>query len=58
MSLCAERSWPLDGSLEPHPVDENKLYYDAVGGRNEKNMIYGLGSTQNVFYEPSSRCGS
>ncbi|KAK1368587.1 hypothetical protein POM88_034679 [Heracleum sosnowskyi] len=53
VNLRAERSQPTDGSLVPQSVDENKLYYDVVGGRNEKNMIYGLGSTQNIYYEPS-----
>ncbi|KAK1403709.1 hypothetical protein POM88_003314 [Heracleum sosnowskyi] len=50
VNLRAERSQPTDGSLVPQSVDENKLYYDAVGGRNK---IYGLGSTQNIYYEPS-----
>ncbi|KAK1364161.1 hypothetical protein POM88_039722 [Heracleum sosnowskyi] len=53
-TLRAERSKPTDGSSLPQPVDENKLYYDAVGGRNKRNMVYGIGSTQNIFYEPSS----
>lgn len=52
VNLRAERSQPIDGV--PQSVDENKLYYDAVGGRNEKNRIYGLGSTQNIYYDPSS----
>lgn len=50
MSLRAEHSHPIDGSSLTQPVDENRLYYDAVGGRNEKNKIYGLGSTQNIFF--------
>ncbi|KAK1387558.1 hypothetical protein POM88_015736 [Heracleum sosnowskyi] len=54
VNLRAERSQPVNGSSVPQSVDENKLYYDVVGGRNEKNMIYGLGSTQNIFYDPSS----
>ncbi|KAK1373785.1 hypothetical protein POM88_029978 [Heracleum sosnowskyi] len=35
-------------------VDENQLYYDAVGDRNSRNMIYGIGSSQDLFYAPSS----
>ncbi|KAK1387060.1 hypothetical protein POM88_015238 [Heracleum sosnowskyi] len=53
-SLRAERSRPADGSSTPQSVDENQLFYDAVGGRNSKNRIYGLGSSQDLFYAPSS----
>ncbi|KAK1356981.1 hypothetical protein POM88_050237 [Heracleum sosnowskyi] len=53
-ALHSERSQPTDGSSLPQPVDENKLYYDAVSGRNKRNMVYGIGSTQNIFYETSS----
>ena len=53
-TLRAKRSQPVDGSSEPQPVDENKLYSDVVGGRNKRNRIYGLGSSQDIFYEPSS----
>ncbi|KAK1359004.1 hypothetical protein POM88_043478 [Heracleum sosnowskyi] len=53
-SLRAERSQPADGSSTPQPVDENQLFYDAVGGRNSRNKIYGLGSSQDLFYAPSS----
>ncbi|KAK1398300.1 hypothetical protein POM88_008163 [Heracleum sosnowskyi] len=54
-SLRAERSRHADGSSTPQSVDENQLFYDAVGGRNSKNRIYGLGSSQDLFYAPSSR---
>ncbi|KAK1402917.1 hypothetical protein POM88_002522 [Heracleum sosnowskyi] len=53
-ALRDERSRPIDGSSTPQPVDENQLYYDAVGGRNSRNKIYGIGSSQNLFYAPSS----
>ncbi|KAK1402563.1 hypothetical protein POM88_002168 [Heracleum sosnowskyi] len=53
-ALCDERSRPVDGSSTPRPVDEKQLYYDAVGGRYSGNMIYGIGSSQNLFYAPSS----
>lgn len=53
-ALRAERSQAVDGSSPAQPVDENKLFYDAVGGRNNRNKIYGLGATQNIFYGPSS----
>ncbi|KAK1360948.1 hypothetical protein POM88_045422 [Heracleum sosnowskyi] len=53
-ALRAERCQPTDGSSIPQLVDENRLFYDAVGGRNKRNMIYGLGSTQDIFYGPSS----
>ncbi|KAK1356371.1 hypothetical protein POM88_049627 [Heracleum sosnowskyi] len=33
---------------------ENQLFYDAVGGQNSKNRIYGLGSSYDLFYAPSS----
>ncbi|KAK1357109.1 hypothetical protein POM88_050365 [Heracleum sosnowskyi] len=53
-SLRAERSRPADGSSTPQSVDENQLFYDAVGGRKSKNRIYGLGSSQDLFYAPSN----
>lgn len=53
-ALRAERSQPADGSSTPQPVDENQLFYDAVGGRNSRNRIYGLGSLQDIIYAPSS----
>ncbi|KAK1364304.1 hypothetical protein POM88_039865 [Heracleum sosnowskyi] len=36
-TLRAERSQPIEGSSIPQPVDENQLFYEAVGGRNKKN---------------------
>ncbi|KAK1366437.1 hypothetical protein POM88_041998 [Heracleum sosnowskyi] len=40
VNLRAERSQPTDGSLVPQSVDENKLYYDAVGvNDNETNTF-------------------
>ncbi|KAK1379955.1 hypothetical protein POM88_026699 [Heracleum sosnowskyi] len=53
-ALRAERSRPIDGSSTPQLVDENQFYYDAVGGRNNRNRIYGIGSSQDLFYAPSS----
>ncbi|KAK1391806.1 hypothetical protein POM88_010862 [Heracleum sosnowskyi] len=53
-ALRDERSRPVDVSSTPRPVDENQLYYDVVGGRNSRNKIYGIGSSQNLFYAPSS----
>ena len=53
-TVRAERSQPVDGSSEPQPVDENSLYYAVVGGHDERNRIYGLGSSQSIFYGPSS----
>lgn len=54
IALRVERSRPADGSSTPQVVDENQLFYDAVGGRNSRNMIYGIGSSQDIFYGPSS----
>ncbi|KAK1378583.1 hypothetical protein POM88_025327 [Heracleum sosnowskyi] len=53
-ALRDERSRPVDGSSTPRPVDENQLYYDALSGRNSRNKIYGIGSSQNLFYALSS----
>ena len=30
------------------------MYYAVVGGHDERNRIYGLGSSQSIFYGPSS----
>ena len=53
-TLRNERSQPSDGSSIPQLIDENRLFYDAVGGRNKRNRIYGIGSSHDTFYEPSS----
>ncbi|XP_074352525.1 uncharacterized protein LOC141691660 [Apium graveolens] len=39
---------------ESQPIDPNKVFYQAVGGHNQKNIVYGLGSSQNLFYAPGS----
>ncbi|KAK1381748.1 hypothetical protein POM88_019483 [Heracleum sosnowskyi] len=52
-TLRAERSKPVDGSSVPQPVDDLMLYYDAIGGRNKRNRIYGIGSSVDIFYEPN-----
>lgn len=40
---------PIEGSSITQPVDEIQLFYDAVGGRNKRNQIYDLGSSQEFF---------
>ncbi|KAK1379180.1 hypothetical protein POM88_025924 [Heracleum sosnowskyi] len=49
-SLRRQYSQNIDGSGVSQPIDEWKLYLDAVGGKNKKNIIYGLGSSQLMFY--------
>ncbi|KAK1389980.1 hypothetical protein POM88_018158 [Heracleum sosnowskyi] len=51
--LRVEHSQPIEGSI-PQPVDENQLFYEAVGGRNKRNRIYGIGSSHDIFYESRS----
>ncbi|KAL8148811.1 hypothetical protein AgCh_005978 [Apium graveolens] len=36
------------------PVDRNALFLKAVGGPDKKNRVYGLGSSQNIFYKPKT----
>ncbi|KAK1365179.1 hypothetical protein POM88_040740 [Heracleum sosnowskyi] len=50
------RSQPLEGSSEPQHVDEDQLFFDAVGGLDNRNRIYGLGSLQNIIYGSQSSC--
>ncbi|XP_074380847.1 uncharacterized protein LOC141721694 [Apium graveolens] len=35
-------------------VDRNALFLKAVGGPDEKNRVYGLGSSQSIFYKPKT----
>ena len=30
------------------------MYYEVVGGHNKKNIVYGLGSSQDLFYGPGN----
>lgn len=39
---------------ESHPIDPNKVYYQVVGGRNQKNIVYEFGSSHNFFYAPGN----
>ncbi|KAL8124451.1 uncharacterized protein LOC141718113 [Apium graveolens] len=36
------------------PVDRNALFLKAVGGPDKKNRVYGLGSSQSIFYKPKT----
>lgn len=49
-SLRMQHTQNVDESTVSQPIDEWKLYLDAVGGKNKKNIIYGLGSSQTIFY--------
>lgn len=60
-----ELSQNVNDSAVAQPIDENKLYFDVVGGKNKKNVVYGIGSSQSIFYGPkkshdisASRIGS
>ncbi|KAK1370788.1 hypothetical protein POM88_036880 [Heracleum sosnowskyi] len=57
-TLRVERSKPVDGSSVPQPVDEIMLYYDAIGGRNKRNKVYGIGSSVDIFYESNGNTSS
>ncbi|KAK1377005.1 hypothetical protein POM88_033198 [Heracleum sosnowskyi] len=57
-TLRVECSKPVDGSSVPQPVDEIMLYYDAIGGRNKRNRVYGIGSSVDIFYEPNGNTSS
>ncbi|KAK1369544.1 hypothetical protein POM88_035636 [Heracleum sosnowskyi] len=57
-TLRAERSKPADGLSVPQPVNEIMLYYDAIGGRNKRNRVYGIGSSVDIFYEPNGNTSS
>lgn len=35
-------------------MDKNALFLKAVGGPNKKNRVYGVGSSQNIFYQSKS----
>ncbi|XP_074324507.1 uncharacterized protein LOC141661404 [Apium graveolens] len=48
--LLKQNSQKVDGSAESQIVDEVGAYFDAVGGRNKKYRVYGIGSSQNIFY--------
>lgn len=52
------RSQPLEGSSEPQPVDEDQLFLDAVGGPDNRNRVYGMGSLQSIIYGPQSSCNT
>ncbi|KAL8115495.1 hypothetical protein AgCh_022119 [Apium graveolens] len=54
LTLRSEGSQPTDDSLTPLAVDENQLFYDVVGGRDSRNRVYGLESSHDIYYEPSS----
>lgn len=36
------------------PVDRNALFLEAVGGPDKKNRVYGVGSSQSLFYKSST----
>ena len=33
------------------PVDKNALFLEATGGPDKKKRVYGVGSSQNLFYQ-------
>ncbi|KAK1364534.1 hypothetical protein POM88_040095 [Heracleum sosnowskyi] len=48
-----ELSQNVNDSAVEQPIDENKLYFDVVGEKNKKNVVYGIGSSQSIFYGPN-----
>ncbi|KAL8089647.1 hypothetical protein AgCh_039218 [Apium graveolens] len=45
-----QHSENVDDSLESQPIDELEVYIDVVGGRTKENIVYGIGSSQTLFY--------
>ncbi|KAL8090291.1 hypothetical protein AgCh_039676 [Apium graveolens] len=39
-------------------VDKNALFLQVVGRPDKKNRVYGLGSSQNIFYQPKTPCAT
>lgn len=37
------------------PYDRNEVFLEAVGGLDKKNRVYGVGSSQGLFYQSRTR---
>ncbi|KAL8105565.1 hypothetical protein AgCh_029384 [Apium graveolens] len=49
-----ENGEKLEKEKSGEPVDRNALFLKAVGGPDKKNRVYGLGSSQSIFYKPKT----